>query len=189
MNMALIECSSPNTIEFSYQLYQNHPALEFAKKNLFFSGVFLKTVGKDNSTPYYYLKIEDDFIHALFPLLKDNTLLKPDYFSTEKSVGAHISVIYPEEIVANISTSISSSSSDSLSISKALPISELNQTFNFDLSGLIDIQVFGKRIVALVVSSPELEKLRIQYGFPKKLNYHNLLVPFHITLARGISEA
>jgi len=69
---------------------------------------------------------------------------------------------------------------------EALPgccIAEINQAFSFELLDLVDIKVFSKRIIALTVTSTKLECLRIKYGLSKKLNYHGLLVPFHITLA------
>lgn len=176
--MDLIECAPNNNIEYDYQFQQNHPLVDFAKNNLRQQGILLKGVGRNteisesaftervnNPLPYYYLKIDDDFIHKLFPLIPDNTLEKPDYFSFQNSVGAHISFIYPEEI-----TNIFS-------------ISELNQIFSFDITGLVDIKVFGKRIIALVVESKELENLRTKYGFAQKLKFHGLLVPFHITVA------
>jgi hypothetical protein len=43
-----------------------------------------------------YLNIDDNYIHQLFPLLKNQEIKKPDYFGDD-SVGAHITVIYPEE--------------------------------------------------------------------------------------------
>src|SRR3990167_11223052 len=43
-----------------------------------------------------YLDIDDAYIHKLFPLLQDHQIKIPDYFG-EKSAGAHITVIYPEE--------------------------------------------------------------------------------------------
>src|SRR5262245_11614122 len=43
-----------------------------------------------------YLDIDDAYIHLLFPLLPNQQIKKPDYFG-EKSIGAHITVIYPEE--------------------------------------------------------------------------------------------
>lgn len=43
-----------------------------------------------------YLDIDDEYVHQLFPLLKNFNIKKPDYFG-EDSEGAHITVIYPEE--------------------------------------------------------------------------------------------
>jgi len=45
-----------------------------------------------------YLDIDNQYIHQLFPLLKNKRLKKPNYFGGEL-IGAHISAIYPEENV------------------------------------------------------------------------------------------
>lgn len=44
----------------------------------------------------FCLNINDDYIHQLFPLLKDERIKKPNYFG-EKSGGAHITIIYSDE--------------------------------------------------------------------------------------------
>jgi len=47
---------------------------------------------------YTYLKISDDFIHKLYHLIKENNhLQKPDYFGEKYAIGAHITIIYPNE--------------------------------------------------------------------------------------------
>lgn len=119
-----------------------------------------------SQAPYIYLKLEDDFIHKLFPLINEDNLLKPDEHYSKHSIGAHISVIYSGEAQSELN------------------ISEIGQPFSFSITGLFDIEVFDKHVFALLVSSDDLIQLRQKYGFDERLNYHGLLVPFHITIAR-----
>src|ERR1700761_8265717 len=51
---------------------------------------------KRNALGLTYLDIDDNYIHQIFPLIKDNEIMKPEYFGDDL-VGAHISVIYPSE--------------------------------------------------------------------------------------------
>src|SRR5204863_9356889 len=44
----------------------------------------------------FCLNVHDDYIHQVFPLLKNESVKKPNYFG-QQSIGAHITIIYPEE--------------------------------------------------------------------------------------------
>lgn len=47
---------------------------------------------------YCYLKIDDNYIHHIQTTLAEyGNIAKPAYFNPPEDVGAHISVIYPEE--------------------------------------------------------------------------------------------
>lgn len=91
----IIECANPKEIAFSYKEISNPTLLKYAKKKLPLQG----TLKQDNTGSYYYLKIHDDFIFKLFPLIKEPGLSIPDYFLPRYDIGAHISVIYPEEML------------------------------------------------------------------------------------------
>jgi hypothetical protein len=156
----LFESVIPGQVSFSYREIDHPEILSLIKNDLPKSGV----LKRDNIEPYYYLKIEDDYILKTFPLLKATNIVMPNYFPPANEAGAHISFIYSEEARKN------------------LEIKELNQTFAFEVTGLISIEVFGTEFYALIVTSPELEALRIRYGLATRLNYHGLWVPFHITI-------
>ena len=85
---------------------------------------------------------------------------KPDY-------DAHISVMDKEEI-------------DQLN----LPLPEHNQEFEFELSGIQSCDPDGwdemERVWFIECKSPQLEKLRTQYGFTPLMNGNH---EFHITIA------
>ncbi|HHW3788005.1 TPA: hypothetical protein ACT9MN_002695, partial [Legionella pneumophila] len=74
-----------------YILQLNNPAL-------LNKAMQLKSIGKVaiSQNQLTYLKIHDEWIYELFPLLQNEQIRKPDYFGNE-SIGAHISIIYPEE--------------------------------------------------------------------------------------------
>jgi hypothetical protein len=114
---------------------------------------------------YVYLKVSDDFIHKLFPLLQENDKQIPSYFSSSDHIGAHISVIYPEE-------------------SYPVPIlPEINNNYGFEIGSLFKAQLGEKTYLGLTVKSPELDQLRLRYGLSTQLNFRGYLVPFHITIA------
>ncbi|HJD63274.1 MAG TPA: hypothetical protein LFW14_07015 [Rickettsia endosymbiont of Degeeriella rufa] len=55
-------------------------------------------VAKTLKKNYAYLKISDDFIHKLYPLIAEHeNLQKPGYFSEQCNIGAHITITYPNE--------------------------------------------------------------------------------------------
>ncbi|HXH54374.1 MAG TPA: hypothetical protein VNK03_01330 [Gammaproteobacteria bacterium] len=161
----IIECTSPKEIAFSYKEISNPRLLEYAKNKLPLHG----TLKQDMTRTYCYLKIQDSFIFELFPLIKKPGLSIPNYFPPRYDTGAHISVIYPEEMP-----------------SEKMKIDELEQPFYFKVTGFLSISVFNKTFFALTVSSPSLNQLRLKYKLPTKLNYRSLLVPFHITIATSI---
>lgn len=74
-----------------YILQLNNPAL-------LNKAMQLKSIGKVaiSQNQLTYLKIHDEWIYELFPLLQNEQIRKPDYFGNE-SIGTHISIIYPEE--------------------------------------------------------------------------------------------
>jgi hypothetical protein len=131
----------------------------------------LATVGKlkllDGN--YLYLDVSNDYIHTLYPLLENNIKEKvsqPNYFTDEKNhIGAHASVIYPEEkSIQNISGC-------------------LGKYYDFTVQGLFVKDVHAKRYYALKIQSPELLTLRQQNQLPNELNFRGNNISFHITLA------
>ncbi len=159
----LIELASNTHINFNLINLDNKVLLKYAKTQLITKGILQQS----ENPSYCYLKISDDFIYQLYPMLEETKLHIPNYFNFVGAVGAHISVIYPAEFEPDLS------------------ITELGDHFSFIPDSLYCIEVFNKKMVILTIQCPELELLRRKYGFPAKLNYRGLMVPFHITIATG----
>jgi len=109
-----------------------------------------------------YLDIEDAYIHQLFPLLQNQQIKKPDYFG-EKSAGAHITVIYPEE-------------------NKIIYSDDLNQKHSFIVKDIVTAEIGMKVYYVLLVNSPSLLKLRRQCGLSDMLCFKSYSIGFHITI-------
>lgn len=109
-----------------------------------------------------YLNIQDEFIHQLFPLLNNPTILKPAYFG-KNLTGAHITVIYPEE-------------------NRTLHKSELGKEHSFKLQGVYAADLPWKTYFVIMVKCPSLLQLRNNYSLPNQLNFKNHWIDFHITI-------
>jgi 2H phosphodiesterase-like protein len=110
----------------------------------------------------FFLNTDDAYIHQLFPLLEDERVKKPDYFG-EKSVGAHITIIYPEE-------------------SKNINVDDLQQEHSFFIKDIVTAEVGLKTYYVLLIESPSLLKLRKKYDLPDLLSFKGYLIEFHITI-------
>lgn len=110
----------------------------------------------------FCLSIDDAYIHQLFPLLKDERVKKPDYFG-EKSVGAHITIIYPEE-------------------NKNVNAHDLQQEHNFFVKDIVTTEIGQKTYYVLLIESPSLLRLRKKYNLPELLSFKGYSIGFHITI-------
>jgi len=118
-----------------------------------------------NDQHYLYADIDDRFIHNTFPWLAVDNAVKPDYFTEATSfIGAHISLIYPEEGVV-------------------LNQQWLGLSLTFQIEGLFYADIADKRYYTLKVDSTELENIRAQHGLGRKLLLKGYKVPPHITIA------
>jgi hypothetical protein len=109
-----------------------------------------------------YLDTDDVYIHQLFPLLFSQRIIKPNYFG-ENSVGAHITVIYPEE-------------------NKIIDNKDLNQEHSFIIKDVVTAEIDLKTYYVLLVESHSLLNLRRQYDLPDMLCFKNYSIGFHITM-------
>lgn len=112
---------------------------------------------------YHFLKIDDDFIHALNPLLN---VRKPDYFTQPQDIGAHITIIYPEE-------------------ESILTPNDLGQIHTFKIQEFCKATLDSKEYYVLLVDSESLTELRLRYGLPAQPRYKNNRISFHITVGVG----
>lgn len=118
-------------------------------------------LGIINNT-YLYLKIDDTFIHQLYPLIQISHVIKPEYFGVG-GIGAHISVIYPEE-------------------NKLINISELKQEHEFTIKHAATAQIREKLYYAVLVESTTLLAIRKKYNLPELLSFKGYDICFHITI-------
>ena len=128
----------------------------------------LKPFGKlaRSANNLIYLDVDDAYIHQLFPLLDNTKIKKPDYFK-EGSVGAHVSVIYPEEPAVIMEK-------------------YLGKEYHFKIKELVTAEINLKNYHVLLVNSPMLLQLRNNHDLPDKLNFKNYFIDFHITI--GVSQ-
>lgn len=114
------------------------------------------------SDGFGYLKVDDNYIHALLPMLNltEEGFETPPYFRRSEAPGAHISIFYVNENIRP---------------------EESGQTFPFELKQIVIVKPSrDKSYVVLQVESKELEKLREKYGLSPKLHCHE----YHITLGK-----
>lgn len=122
----------------------------------------LKGSTKISNNNLFYLDIDDAYIHQLFPFLKDDHIKKPDYFG-EKSAGAHITIIYPEE-------------------DKKINKEDLVQEHSFLVKNIVTAEIGQKKYYVLLVESPSLLQLRRKYKLPDLLCFKGYAIDFHITI-------
>lgn len=116
-----------------------------------------------SSEGYTYLNIDDRFIHDLYPLLPPHTnIIKPDYFN-KYTMGAHITVVYPEE-----KTIID-------------PI-HLGEEHTFTILGVYTGVIMPKQYFVLLVNAPSLTALRNKYKLGPKLSFKKHHIDLHITV-------
>lgn len=115
---------------------------------------------KLSSKKLLYLDIDDRFVHNLCPLLNNAKIAEPDYFST--GIGAHISVIYPNEIEN--------------------PNFEFGALATFEIDSLFSAETKDKIYFIVTINSTDLLQIRISNKLAKKLNLNGLIVDMHTTL-------
>jgi len=113
-----------------------------------------------------YLNVDDNYIHQLYPFLKifHDEIEKPDYFGPDL-IGAHISVIYPEE------NPIYNNNDD-----------DVGQVHHFQVTGLYTAKLGLKKYYVLGIEAPSLLLFRRQRGLCEKLHFKDHSIGFHITL-------
>lgn len=146
-----------NHLKIPHKVKLNFPELIQAAKSL--AAVGKIAVSTNN---LIYLDIDDNYIHQLFPLLKNSAIQKPDYFG-KKSGGAHITVIYPEE-------------------KRIIQPEDLNQQHRFTLQDFVMAEIGQKIYYILLIKSPTLLHLRRKYGLSDKLCFKGYEINFHITI-------
>lgn len=154
----LVSCQTPVNEKRSINSAQasHSEALEIARKDLPSEGRLEQ--GRDG---YIYLKVSNDYVHRLFPLIKQSGFHIPSSIQRNTKTGAHISVFYKKE---------------GEHVGK---IPEIGKIYSFIPTEIKVVRSKSKEYVILEVSAPELENLRKKYHLSPKLMGHE----FHITLA------
>lgn len=130
--------------------------VEFAQKNLPQEGVLIQ-----KSDGYVYLKVDDNYIHQLFPMLglEEEGYTEPPYFRSSDSPGAHISLFNADEQIVP---------------------EEVGKSYTFTLKKIVVVKPSQKKQYAILeVDAPELEAIRKKYGLNPKLQGYE----YHISLA------
>jgi len=146
-----------NQIYFNF--IENQELVSFANSNL-------KRIGKvvQAETGYVYLKVDDDFIHRLFPMIQESKKEIPNYFLTD-GIGAHSTVLYADEL------------------KDGPAITEIGTDITFEIGSFFKANILGKTYYGITIISPQLSQLRKKYGLdPDRLNFKGFKVPFHITI-------
>lgn len=117
---------------------------------------------------YIYVKVANEFISELYPLLKNYVpdAEIPDYLADQRE-GAHITTMYPEENIVLTKT-------------------DLSHQYNFEISGVYTAVLGPKKYYVLGVICPALLELRAKYGLGPKLLFRNYLVDLHITIGKAV---
>lgn len=135
---------------------QEYPVLDYVQDNLSHRGVLRK------SGDFVYVDVDDDYIDELIGLIEG--FEEPPYFGREDLVGAHISVIYRDEVKKYQIGSIE----------------ECGQLIDFVPKECLVVRPPHWKemdeVYVIVVEAPELERIRMKYGLPKGK------YPFHITV-------
>lgn len=123
---------------------------------------------KQDEKGFVYVDIEDAYIHALIPFIKEEGFEEPPYFNAPGMHGAHISVIYAEE-------------AKKYHVPK---LTEVGMDIPFKITGCKDFRFpeghNWEKAYVLLVDAPKLAIIRKKYGLPPSK------YGFHITV--GIKE-
>jgi len=113
---------------------------------------------------FIYLDLDDEYIHALIALIEEEGFQEPPYFSAPYLAGAHISVIYSDEI-------------QDYQLSE---IEEMGMRLGFMPRKCLIVHPSDwkeiDQVFCIVVEAPELDEIRVRYGLPMR-RYE-----FHITI-------
>ncbi|CEG58221.1 hypothetical protein [Legionella fallonii] len=139
----------------------NNDKLLQAARALELSGILARSTNN-----LIYLDIDDAYIHHLYPLLNQQQATKPNYFGPSL-IGAHISVIYPEETFI-------------------FDEKDLGKKYQFKIRELVIAEINLKKYYALLVDCPDLLKLRNKHGLSEQLNFKGYWIDLHITI--GVSR-
>lgn len=137
--------------------------------------VYIEQTGilKQKENGYLYVDVSNEFITSSIPLINvPGTIKPPSHLTSKKGIGAHISVIYENELLEN----------------DIGEIEELGQQYSFSVMEVrtvkMNINKKIKKLWLIAVAAPDLAQLREKYGLSPYLKGHD----FHITLGTQTQE-
>lgn len=143
---------------FSQEPPFSEAILKYTQNNLLHFGTL------KNANGFVYVDVDNKYIHELIQFIEKSGFQKPPYFEDKDVLGAHITVIYPNEM-------------EQYNIEK---IDEIGLTIFFQpVECKLIIPPNWKEIdqvYFVVVDSPQLDQIREKYGLP------NRGYKFHITI-------
>lgn len=132
--------------------------LRYVEKNLPHQGTLKISDG------FVYVDLDDEYIHKLISFIQQDGFQEPPYFGSPGLVGAHITVMYPEE-------------------TEKYGIQEMKECGEVIFFTPQKCQVVHPprwkeidEVYFIVVDAPQLDEIREKYGLPKR-GY-----AFHITI-------
>lgn len=141
-------------LSYGQLTFASEEMLAFSREKLASSGIL------KNEGGFVFVDVDDNYIHELIKFIEKEGFVKPPYFG-DCLVGAHITVIYPEEMTEQ-------------------PIEEIGQTIHFTLRECQVIRPHKmegiEEVYFIVVEAPELDVLRQKYHLPRRQ------YDFHITV-------
>jgi len=122
---------------------------------------------KQDDEGFVYIDINNDFIDGMYPLIDEDGAEKPPYFDKD-GVGAHVSVISPDELDED----------------NELKIEELGDDINFKIKEVYSTNPAGwdemSKVWFVSIDAPDLKKIRKKYDLPE--TYKDKGHDFHITI-------
>ncbi|MBY0528993.1 MAG: hypothetical protein K2P51_02255 [Rhabdochlamydiaceae bacterium] len=161
----LLTASTPTVID-------TPQVMQYAEQRLPHTGILEKT-----KEGLVYLKVSDDYINALLPLLKNNAVKAPPYFG-QGGIGAHVTLILPEEVDWSTHPQFPS----------------WGTQIPFNISHFVSVVPEGQppfpytqkvnKLYLITLEAPALESLRLTAGLSPKI----LGRDFHITIGVEYAE-
>jgi len=142
----------------AWEAPENSKVLEYVDSNLPHYGVL------KNSGGFIYVDVDDEYIHHLVSFIQDAGFEEPPYFGREGLVGAHISVIYHDEMTKFMIDEIQECGQVISFTPKSCDVVHPPKWSEID------------EVYFIVVDAPQLDQIREKYGLPKREH------EFHITI-------
>ncbi len=132
--------------------------LNYIDKNLPNYGILKRSNG------FVYVDLDDEYVHALITFIQQDGFQEPPYFGDAGLVGAHITVMYPEETAKYGIKDMKECGEMVFFVPKKCQVVHPPRWKEID------------EVYFIVVDAPQLDKIREKYGLPKQ-EYD-----FHITI-------
>jgi hypothetical protein len=141
--------------------------LNYIQNQLPHCGILKKTEG------FVYVDVDDEYIHRLITFIQEEGFEEPPYFGNADLVGAHISVMYGDEV-------------------KKYGIKEMQECGETIYFTPLECQIVHPptwkeidEVYLVVVEAPELDKIREKYGLPKRMYDFHITVGVKLKIAKS----